>query len=175
MGKYLDIAKKFEARMRAEGKHPSQQGESIPQSSSAPESAFPPGYRALYRKMASNPLFDDFPLIDAWLAEHHPALWRKIRDLDSEITHLEQEGASEATYRAKQEELLSLCRAAQEMRSKSKGVRVLAVHHCGGTKFWLSRYSNLWICEKCNPPGKGSVEKWVEAGEPIEEGVSFVN
>jgi hypothetical protein len=86
-------------------------------SSPTPRRAVPlSDYRAIYQRVASDPLFDDFYLVDAWLAEHHPALWRKIRELDDELTRLAHEGAAEAVYRGKLEELVDLCRRAQSLR-----------------------------------------------------------
>jgi hypothetical protein len=75
-----------------------------------------PDYQAIYQQVASDPLFDEFPLIDDWLVDHHPVLWRKIRALDDALTSLARQGADEATYRATLEELVALCRAAKSLR-----------------------------------------------------------
>lgn len=96
-----------------------------------------PAYRSLYRQTAQNPLFDDFPAVDLWLAEHHPALWQKIRDLDDELSRLEQEGASEEVYRGKLEELLSLCQAAKSLREGSRGAMLIRSEVLGGELVWV--------------------------------------
>ena len=75
-----------------------------------------PDYQAIYQQATSDPFFDEFPLVDDWLADHHPALWRKIRELDDELTSLARQGVDEATYRATLKELIALCRAARSLR-----------------------------------------------------------
>lgn len=136
MGRYLDIAKKFEEQRRAEGRRPSQEQKPFPaQGQEVPASS--PDHRTLYREMAGNPLFDNFPVVDAWLVDHHPALWRKIRDLDDELTRLERQGAPEEVYRAKLEELLSLCHQARMLREETWEAILIKSEVLGGEEVWL--------------------------------------
>lgn len=77
----------------------------------------PSPLRELYRK-ATAEIPPNFPLIDGWLAEHHPSLWRKIRDVDATLCWLEQEGVDEEAYQVTLEELLSLCQKAARVRKQ---------------------------------------------------------
>jgi hypothetical protein len=60
-------------------------------------------------------LLDHFPLIDAWLGEHEPELWRQIRRADDELFRLRQLGVSESRYQAELTILLALCQQAERL------------------------------------------------------------
>ena len=64
---------------------------------------------------ATAPLPQYFPLIDAWLGEHEPALWQQIRLEDDELFRLRQLGASESRYQARLATLLALCEQAERL------------------------------------------------------------
>lgn len=64
---------------------------------------------------ATFPLFEHFPVIDAWLAEHAPDLWQQIRQEDDELFRLRQLGTSESTYHARLEVFLGLCEQAERL------------------------------------------------------------
>lgn len=64
---------------------------------------------------ATAPLPHYFPLIDAWLSEHEPDLWRQIRLEDDELFRLRQLGVSESRYQAGLATLLSLCEQAERL------------------------------------------------------------
>ena len=68
MGKYLDAAKKVEARLKAEGRLPSQRPASLPQSASSQQEV-PADYHRLYEG-ATQAIPEEFPTVDAWLCEH---------------------------------------------------------------------------------------------------------
>jgi hypothetical protein len=85
-----------------------------------------------YEKM-TRALPVDFHLIDSWLVEAHPALWRKIRDLDDELIHLEQQGAPESTYQAKLNELVAVCQGAKALREGRWGA-LLVKSELSGTE-----------------------------------------
>lgn len=93
-------------------------------------------YSVLYQEM-TQAIPEDFPTVDPWLADNHPALWRRIRELDDELSHLEQEGAGEEVYRAKLDELLSLCRAAKSLREGSWGALMIRSKVLGGELIWV--------------------------------------
>ncbi len=64
---------------------------------------------------ATAPLPHYFPIIDAWLSEHEPDLWRQIRLEDDELFRLRQLGVSESRYQAELTSLLSLCEQAERL------------------------------------------------------------
>jgi len=101
-------------------------------------SSIPPDYRTLYRQMAEA-IPEDFPLIDSWLADHHPGVWQRLRQVDGEIATLEQGGIDEETYQQKLEELLSLCRAAKSLREGSWGAVLINSQVLGGELVWVVR------------------------------------
>lgn len=78
-----------------------------------------------YQQTTRDPFFDDFPLVDAWLADNHPTLWQKIRDVDDELTRMDEGGfdwraGGQKDYQLKLNELLALCQKAKEQKD-SKG------------------------------------------------------
>jgi len=83
-----------------------------------------PDYRSLYQELSSNPLFDDFPVIDAWLADNHPGLWQRLRQLDDELTGMEGQGADGTVYQQKLEELFQACQESCRLYAGRKKVRV---------------------------------------------------
>jgi hypothetical protein len=64
---------------------------------------------------ATAPLPHYFPIIDAWLSEHEPDLWRQIRCEDDELFRLRQLGVSAIRYQARLDIFLSLCRQAEQL------------------------------------------------------------
>lgn len=50
-----------------------------------------------------------FPIIDAWAVEHHPALWRQIRQDDDELLRLRRLGVSQSRYQERLDDFLALC------------------------------------------------------------------
>lgn len=116
------------------GAHLKGRGETGEPSSSKPAAI--PNYRSLYQRM-TQAIPPNSPTVDAWLAERHPSLWRKIRELDDELTRLEQEGAEETVCRAKLEELLSLCRAAKSLRERHWGALLIRSEVLGGELVWV--------------------------------------
>jgi hypothetical protein len=58
----------------------------------------------------------DFHAVDAWLCDHHPALWRRIRALDEELRNLERTAASAERSNLKLAEFVTLCREAQALK-----------------------------------------------------------
>jgi len=64
---------------------------------------------------ATFPLFEHFPVIDAWLAEHAHELWQQIRQEDDELFRLRQLGVPERTYQAKLDVLLGLYEQAERL------------------------------------------------------------
>jgi hypothetical protein len=116
VGKYLDIARKFEERMRAEGRWPSREEQN---SSPGPWQETPEPERDTSRWFLGRQgvLPDDFPLVGAWLEGRHPALWRRIKKLDDELTRLEQKGAPEETYQVKQAELVAVYQQAKDLKA----------------------------------------------------------
>ena len=61
-----------------------------------------------------------FPLIDAWLSEHEPHLWRQLRQEDDELFRLRQLGVSESRYQARLETFLSLCQQAEQLYCEAR-------------------------------------------------------
>jgi len=61
-----------------------------------------------------------FPVIDAWLGEHEPHLWRQLRQEDDELFRLRQLGVSESRYQAGLETLLSLCQRAERLYCEAR-------------------------------------------------------
>lgn len=61
------------------------------------------------------PLFEHFPVVDAWLAEHACDLWQQIRQEDDELFRLRQLGVSERTYQAKLSAFLEICEQAERL------------------------------------------------------------
>lgn len=74
MGKYLDIAKKFETH-RGEA--------AVPQSDT------------LYRQAAESLPEDCWAIDPLWLCDKQFPLWMKMKNLDDALTRLEQQGARE--------------------------------------------------------------------------------
>ncbi|MBI3303235.1 MAG: hypothetical protein HYZ72_14300 [Deltaproteobacteria bacterium] len=64
---------------------------------------------------ATFPLFEYFPVIDAWLVEHALDLWQQIRQEDDELFRLRQLGVPERTYQAKLDAFLRLCEQAERL------------------------------------------------------------
>lgn len=64
---------------------------------------------------ASVLLGEHFPVIDAWLAEHEPDMWRQIRQEDDELFRLRQVGVRERTYLAQLASFLRLCEEAERL------------------------------------------------------------
>jgi hypothetical protein len=56
-----------------------------------------------------------FPVIDAWLAEQVPDLWRQIRQEDDELFRLCQLGIPERTFQDKLDAFLALCEQAEQL------------------------------------------------------------
>jgi len=56
-----------------------------------------------------------FPMIDAWLAEHEPELWRQIRQEDDELFRLRALGISENVYQDRLGTLIELCKRAEQL------------------------------------------------------------
>ncbi len=50
-----------------------------------------------------------FPIIDAWVAEHHPTLWRQLRQGDDELLRLRRLGVSQSRYQERLDDFLALC------------------------------------------------------------------
>ncbi len=82
--------------------------------SPAPRQEIPPECRARYREVAQDSLFDNFPTVDAWLAEHHPGLWQRIRELDRELSRLERKGSTKQEYHVALELFLTHLREAKQ-------------------------------------------------------------
>jgi hypothetical protein len=64
---------------------------------------------------ATATLCTHFPLIDAWLAEHEPDLWKQIRVEDDELFRLRQLGGTESAYRERLDRLIELCTQAEQL------------------------------------------------------------
>jgi hypothetical protein len=64
---------------------------------------------------ATFPLFEHFPVIDVWLAEHDPDLWQQIRQEDDELFRLRQLGVPERTYQARLDVFLQFCEQAERL------------------------------------------------------------
>jgi hypothetical protein len=64
---------------------------------------------------ATFPLYEHFPVIDSWLAEHAPDLWQQIRQEDDELFRLRQLGAPERSYQARLDAFLKLCEHAERL------------------------------------------------------------
>ncbi|MCS6926341.1 MAG: hypothetical protein NZ578_10630 [Candidatus Binatia bacterium] len=62
---------------------------------------------------ATFPLAEHFPVIDQWLAEHAPDLWRQIRQEDDELFRLRQLGVPLQTYQAELDTFVALCEQAE--------------------------------------------------------------
>jgi len=77
-------------------------------------------YRTLYREVTET-IPEDFPLVDVWLVENHPSLWQRIRNIDDELTRLEQEEAEGEVYRAKLDELIAVCQQGKDLREGTWG------------------------------------------------------
>jgi len=54
-------------------------------------------------------------MIDAWLAEHEPDLWRQIRQEDDELFRLCQLGVPEKSFQDELDALLALCEQAEQL------------------------------------------------------------
>lgn len=87
----------------------------LPAEAGTPRQVAPPDHRSLYGQM-THKIPADFSLVDAWLCDRHPALWRKIREIDDELTKLERQESPEAIYRAKLNELVTVCREVKALR-----------------------------------------------------------
>ncbi len=113
MGKYLDIARKFEAR-RAEGV-------STRQSAAPLQPA--PDYRQAAEAIADN----CWTLDPAWLLDH-PEFYQRIRTLDDRLTEMEQRAARESEYQAVLMQLVRIvqsARAAYEQKTRQDSARVV--------------------------------------------------
>lgn len=97
----------------------------------------PSDYHALYGQMA-RAIPANFHVVDAWLCDHHPTVWRQIREIDDELTRLEQQGVPEAAYQTKLDELLSLCREAKALREGRWGA-LLVKSTLLGCEVWVIR------------------------------------
>jgi len=64
---------------------------------------------------ATAALGSHFPLIDAWLAEHEPGLWRQIRVEDDELFCLRQLGSTDSAYQERLDRLIELCAQAEQL------------------------------------------------------------
>src|SRR5215475_15163757 len=108
MGKYLDIAKKFETRLRTEER--SSQRLTTPYTrSQLVRDKTVPNYWQLYREMAEIVRADCWLIDPFWLIDTCPDLWQRIRDLDDELTSLEQAKAQEEVYQETLATLLAVC------------------------------------------------------------------
>jgi hypothetical protein len=165
---------------RASGVTPREPGKPYtPQDNPSALQDKPSPLKELYRHAMAE-IGDDYLPVIEWLVERHPERWKEIRKADDCLSEMERQGVSEQEYQQALDRFLTLLRGAKALYEQAhkqwgKEGRTLAVHPCGGTRFWLSRFSDLWICEKCTPPPeRGAVKRWVEAGEEITEGVCFV-
>lgn len=61
-----------------------------------------------------------FPVIDAWLGEHKPDLWRQIRSEDEELFRLRQLGVAESRYQAKLDAFFTLCQQAERLYCEAR-------------------------------------------------------
>jgi hypothetical protein len=84
MGKYLDIARKFEARRREQ-----ETTVSVPQLGlvSTTEAKSRP-----YEQMAKAIADDCLALPSDWLIDRHPELWQRLVVLDAQVGELERQG-----------------------------------------------------------------------------------
>ena len=104
----------------------------------APRQEPSPHYRALYAEM-TQAIPEDFPLVDAWLVDAHPALWQRIRDLDDALLHMERERAPEATYAAKLAELVAVCQQAKDLKEGTWRELPIRSTVLGGEEVWVVR------------------------------------
>lgn len=107
MGKYLDIARKFEAERQAE-----KQGTPAVQPQASP-SVTSPDYRGLYQRTAEAIAEDCWAIPPAWLLDH-PDQWESIKALDDRLTTMERVGASVPEYRATLARLVKCVREAHQ-------------------------------------------------------------
>lgn len=64
---------------------------------------------------ATASLSTHFSLIDDWLAEHEPDLWKQIRQEDDDLFRLRQLGVPEQTYQGRLDTLIKLCQKAEQL------------------------------------------------------------
>lgn len=98
--------------------------------------ASPPDYHTLYEAMTCQ-FPEDMPLVDAWLCEHHPVLWRRMRELDDDLTHMEQKRGPEAMYRTALEELISVCQQGKRLRVCTWRALPIRAEVLGGELVWV--------------------------------------
>ena len=103
MGKYLDIARKFEARQQTEGQ------------AKSTLTAEANGSHAPYRRIAESVADDCYAIDPLWLVDHHPDLWLKLCDLDEESSRLEREGKTGSEYQAVLAAIASTVREARKL------------------------------------------------------------
>jgi hypothetical protein len=68
-----------------------------------------------YYVAATAALSAHFPLIDTWLAEHEPDLWKQIRVEDDELFRLRRLGSTESAYQERLDLLIALCAQAEQL------------------------------------------------------------
>jgi hypothetical protein len=102
MGRYLDIARKFEARQNKE----------------IADSRV--DYRAQYQQAAEEIREECFLVDGNWLINSHPAIWACLVKLDQELTSLEQQGAVETLYQHTLTQLVEVIKKAREMQEREQ-------------------------------------------------------
>jgi len=95
----------------------------------------PAASHPLYEEMVRQ-LPEDFPLLNAWMAEVHPVLWQQIRDLDAELRCSEHEHVSESNYQVKLDQLRSLYHEAKALREGRWGA-LLVKSALLGREVWI--------------------------------------
>lgn len=63
---------------------------------------------------ATHPLSRFFGTIDAWLLDHEPVLWHRLRAADDELFHLRRLGVEAPRFRAELENFLARCAEAEQ-------------------------------------------------------------
>jgi hypothetical protein len=105
LGKYLDIARKFEAKHQAVH-------DLI-------------DYAGLYHSAARTTRKECLSIDSLWLIDHHPELWERLIALDNELTVLERNGAPLGTYQEKLSAVVHLVREARQIQDTEQDINAV--------------------------------------------------
>src|SRR5262245_52059762 len=103
MGKYLDIARQFEAKQL--------KNESL----SLPHQQSISLHRSRYHEAAEEMREGCFDIDACWLINSHPELWKRMKNLDEVLNRLEEQTADEALYRDALAQLKATVREARAL------------------------------------------------------------
>lgn len=114
MGKYLDIARKIEAKRQAEG-----------QTKPTPTATGTDSH-ALYRQTAESVREDCFAIDPVWLVDHQPNLWQRLCWLDFKASEFERRGETGTDYKHTLERIVETVNEARQLFEAEQGKKAIA-------------------------------------------------